>query len=156
DDVIEGRVSVGVEGRGGADIREAADAGLFTTTVNGIPIFAQSEADAAPLISYLEDGGAYGTPEFSRLLGYTPEQVSRYEGFLSERSQREDAEPEAESVPDYLRRVADESTDPDEVLSAYLMAQDAAPQPDPVRQAIAENFVRVSTRSFDEFGDPNL
>lgn len=81
-DVAEGKYKVGVEGRGGKDIQEAKERGMFTTLVNGVPVYAKTEADAKPLIDYLESGGKYGTVEFSRLLGYTDEQIGLYEKFL--------------------------------------------------------------------------
>lgn len=83
DDVANGKFKAGVEGRGGQDIREAKERGLFTTVVDGIPIFARTEANARPLISYLKGRGKYGTPEFSKLLGYTTEEIKDYKWFLA-------------------------------------------------------------------------
>ena len=78
-DVLEGKYKVGMEGRGGKDIAEARARGLF---VKG-QVFAKDEKSARPLLDYLANGGEYGTPEMSRLLGYTPEQIARYKDFLA-------------------------------------------------------------------------
>lgn len=61
-EVVAGNKPVGVEGRGGKDMAEAKRQGLYTSIVNG--------------------GGIPGTPEFSRLLGYTPEEIDEYKKFL--------------------------------------------------------------------------
>lgn len=82
-DIIDGKFKVGVESSGGADYTAAQAAGLYVTNVRGVGIFAQNEEDAAPLVRYLERGGAYGTPQFSRLLGYTDDQIKDYERWLS-------------------------------------------------------------------------
>lgn len=81
-DVIAGRLPVGVEGRGGKDTQEARSVGLYTAVVGGAPIYARTENDAKPLEDYLRGGGRYGTPEFSRLLGYSPDEIEEYKRFL--------------------------------------------------------------------------
>lgn len=81
-DVIDGKVKVGVEGGGGAEIIEARQRGLYTTKVGRIPIYARTKEDADPLVKYLENGGKYGSLEFSRLLGYTNAQIKRYSQFI--------------------------------------------------------------------------
>ena len=78
EDVLEGRCLVGVEGDSGNDVRKAKLLGLFTCNVNGIDIFAKCEEDARPLIHYLERGGVYGSLEFSRLLGYSEDEIAEY------------------------------------------------------------------------------
>lgn len=78
-DVYEGRYPCGVEGDGGKDISKAKLLGMFTCNVKGIDIFARCEADARPLIQYLEQGGEYGSLKFSELLGYTADEISQYE-----------------------------------------------------------------------------
>jgi len=82
-DVIDGRCLVGVEGDSGNDILRAKQLGLFTCNVKGIDIFAKCEEDARPLIHYLERGGVYGSLEFSRLLGYSDEEVDEYADYIS-------------------------------------------------------------------------
>ena len=79
EDVYRGVYPCGVEGDGGQDILKAKQLGMFTCNVNGIDIFARCEADARPLIQYLEQGGEYGSLEFSRLMGYTPQEIADYE-----------------------------------------------------------------------------
>lgn len=86
-DVAEGRVPVGVEGRGGRDVPEARERGLFVVDVptpagQRVTLFSRSRASAAPMIRYLSGGGMYGTPEFSRLLGYSPAEIDSYREFL--------------------------------------------------------------------------
>lgn len=81
-DLLEGRTAVNVEGDGGRDVFRARQLGLFTCNVKGVDIIATCEAEAAPLIHYLEQGGVYGSLEFSRLLGYDEEQLAQYEEFL--------------------------------------------------------------------------
>jgi hypothetical protein len=100
EDVASGRFPVGVEGRGGRDYAEAQRRGLYTTTVGDVPIFARTEADARPLVEYLQRGGRYGTPVFSRLLGYTEPQIDTYNRFLALQQQvTEDATPAAPTTP---------------------------------------------------------
>lgn len=82
EDVLHRRVRVGVEGDSGRDMLRAEQAGLFTERVNGIDVFAHSPDDAGPLIQYLKNGGIYGSPEFSSLLGYTSQQVEQYRRYL--------------------------------------------------------------------------
>ena len=82
EDLIEGRTLVDVEGDGGRDVFRAKQLGLFTCNVKGVDIIAKCEADAAPLIHYLEQGGVYGSLEFSRLLGYDEVQVEQYAELL--------------------------------------------------------------------------
>ena len=77
-DVYEGRYPCGVEGDGGNDIIKAKALGMFTCNVNGIDIYAKCEADARPLVQYLEQGGEYGSLEFSRLMGYSEDEVQQY------------------------------------------------------------------------------
>ena len=77
-DVLDGKYPVGVEGDSGNDIKRAKMLGMFTCNVNGIYIFAKCEADARPLVQYLERGGTYGSLEFSKLLGYTNDQIEYY------------------------------------------------------------------------------
>lgn len=77
-DVIDGKYPVGVEGNSGRDILKAKQLGLFTCNVNGIDIYAKCEADARPLIHYLERGGEYGSEEFSRILGYSESEITEY------------------------------------------------------------------------------
>ena len=100
-DVVDGKYSVGVEGRGGRDIEQARSLGMYTTTVNNTPIFARTEEDARPLIDYLSSGGRYGTARFSELLGYTPEQIAEYEQFLdlSQQGNRKENRDEAQAEP---------------------------------------------------------
>lgn len=81
-DVVQGRVPVGVEGASGQDILLARQLGLFTCNVAGVDIFARCEEDARPLIHYLERGGQYGSVEFSRLMGYTDEEIELYRRYL--------------------------------------------------------------------------
>lgn len=81
-DLLEGRVTVNVEGDGGRDVFRARQLGLFTCNVKGVDIIASCEAEAAPLIHYLEQGGVYGSLEFSRLLGYDEGRLAQYEEFL--------------------------------------------------------------------------
>ena len=81
-DLIAGRTLVNVEGDGGRDAFRAKQLGLFTCNVKGVDIMAKCEADAAPLIHYLEQGGVYGSLDFSRLLGYSEEQIARYQRLL--------------------------------------------------------------------------
>lgn len=78
EDVYNGKYPCGVEGDGGKDIIKAKLLGMFTCNVNGIDIYARCEADARPLIQYLEQGGEYGSLEFSRLMGYSPEEIAEY------------------------------------------------------------------------------
>jgi len=82
EDLLEGRATVDVEGDGGKDVFRAKQLGLFTCNVKGVDIIAKCEADAAPLIHYLEQGGVYGSLDFSRLLGYSEEQVQQYAELL--------------------------------------------------------------------------
>lgn len=82
EDIVEGRVAVGVEGDSGKDIVRAKQLGLFTCNVLGVDIFARCEEDARPLIHYLERGGSYGSLEFSKLLGYTDEELEDYRRYL--------------------------------------------------------------------------
>jgi len=86
EDVIEGRCPCGVEGDSGKDMERAKALGLFTCNVKGIDIFAKCESDARPLIQYLEQGGTYGSLEFSRLLGYSENEIGEYERVLREDS----------------------------------------------------------------------
>ncbi|MCK4302616.1 MAG: hypothetical protein KAY24_00045 [Candidatus Eisenbacteria sp.] len=79
-DVVWGPHKVGVPGKGEWAI--AKKQGLYTTTANGQRLYAQERADAEELISYLKAGGEYGTPEFSRLLGYTEGEIQEYQAFL--------------------------------------------------------------------------
>ncbi len=81
-DVLDGRVSVGVEGASGKDIVRARQLGLFTCNVAGVDIFSRCEEDARPLIHYLERGGTYGSLEFSKLLGYNDEELENYQRYL--------------------------------------------------------------------------
>jgi len=81
-DVVGGKHAVGVEGRGGKDAAEAKRLGLYTNTINGVSLFSRTAEDAQPLEDYLRGGGKYGTLEFSRLLGYTPEEIAEYARFL--------------------------------------------------------------------------
>lgn len=82
DDLLEGRTAVNVEGDGGRDVFRARQLGLFTCNVKGVDIIATCEAEAAPLIHYLEQGGVYGSLEFSRLLGYDEVQIEQYAELL--------------------------------------------------------------------------
>jgi hypothetical protein len=82
DDVVEGRITVGVEGDSGKDIVRAKQLGLFTCNVAGVDIFSRCEEDARPLIHYLERGGTYGSLEFSKLLGYNAEELENYQRYL--------------------------------------------------------------------------
>lgn len=86
-DLLEGRTTVDVEGDGGKDVFRARQLGLFTCNVKGVDIIAKCEADAAPLIHYLEQGGVYGSLDFSRLLGYDEEQVAVYAELLKLQSE---------------------------------------------------------------------
>lgn len=81
-DLIDGKVTVCVEGDSGRDTFRARQLGLFTCNVKGVDIIAMCESDAAPLIHYLEQGGVYGSEDFSRLLGYNEKQVSMYRDLL--------------------------------------------------------------------------
>lgn len=83
EDVLSGKSLVGVEGDSGRDMVRAKLLGLFTCNVKGVDIFAKCEADARPLIHYLERGGVYGSVEFSRLLGYTDEEIQEYAQLLT-------------------------------------------------------------------------
>ena len=78
EDVLSGRCLVGVEGDSGRDLVRAKQLGIFTCNVKGVDVFAKCEADARPLVHYLERGGVYGSVEFSRLLGYTDEEIAEY------------------------------------------------------------------------------
>ena len=89
DDVISGRVPVGVEGRRGADIIAAQEAGIYTTRVGSTPIYALTESNAKPLIDYLSSGGRYGSVTFSELLGYTKKEIEIYIRFLQATGQVE-------------------------------------------------------------------
>jgi hypothetical protein len=82
EDLISGRTLVDVEGDSGRDTFRAKQLGLFTCNVKGVDIIAKCESDAAPLIHYIEQGGTYGSEDFSRLLGYTEEQIKRYRELL--------------------------------------------------------------------------
>lgn len=82
EDVISGKYKVGVEGNAGADIERAKSAGLYTTEVNGVHIYAKDEKSAKPLVDYLKRGGKYGSRQFSRLLGYTTAEIDEYERML--------------------------------------------------------------------------
>jgi hypothetical protein len=82
-DVLTGRCLVGVEGDSGRDVVRARMLGLFTCNVKGVDVFAKCEADARPLIHYLERGGTYGSVEFSRLLGYTDAEIREYAQLLA-------------------------------------------------------------------------
>lgn len=86
-DVISGSQKVGVEGRGGKDMADAKVANLYTSVYTGVPIFAKSADDAKPLEHYISGGGRYGTPEFSRLLGYAPNEIEEYKQFLIDSGQ---------------------------------------------------------------------
>ena len=81
-DLIDGKVTVCVEGDSGRDSFRARQLGLFTCNAKGVDIIAMCESDAAPLIHYLEQGGVYGSEDFSRLLGYDEDQVSKYRELL--------------------------------------------------------------------------
>ena len=81
-DLVDGKVSVCVEGDSGRDVYRARQLGLFTCNVKGVDIIAMCESDAAPLIHYLEQGGVYGSEDFSRMLGYDEEQVAKYRELL--------------------------------------------------------------------------
>jgi len=82
EDVVNGKLNVGV---GGADdLKQAKGKGLWTTRLNGVGIYARSEADAYPVIKYLQGGGRYGTPTFSRLLGYSEREIQEYQEYLGE------------------------------------------------------------------------
>lgn len=63
------------------------------------------------------------------------------------------------SPEDYLEVVAREGTDPLEIAEAYRTAQMLRRPGDPVEEAIADflrSGGRFSTRSYDEFGDPEI
>jgi len=79
-DVAWGMQKVGVPGKG--DWAIAKKQGLYMTRVKGQRLYAQKREDAEPLINYLKAGGEYGTPEFSRLLGYTEQEILEYRAFL--------------------------------------------------------------------------
>lgn len=81
-DLLDGKTLVCVEGDSGRDSFRAKQLGLFTCNVKGVDIIAKCESDAAPLIHYIEQGGAYGSEDFSRLLGYSEEQIERYRELL--------------------------------------------------------------------------
>lgn len=81
-DVVAGKYSVGVEGRGGKDLEAAKQHGLYTNTIGGVGIYARDAASAKPLEDYLHGGGKYGTLTFSRLLGYTESEIKEYAKFL--------------------------------------------------------------------------
>ena len=81
-DLIDGKTLVCVEGDSGKDIFRAKQLGLFTCNVKGVDIIAKCESDAAPLIHYIEQGGVYGSEDFSRLLGYDENQIARYRKLL--------------------------------------------------------------------------
>ena len=83
EDVATGQQPVGVEGRGGKDMKEAAELGLYTAKVEGVPIYARTQEEAKPLEDYLKAGGEYGTPEFSRILGYSPSEIAVYREWMS-------------------------------------------------------------------------
>jgi len=80
-DVISGRFPVGVHSAS-TDEQKAKDAGLYTTRVGNLLVYAKDQDAAKPLVEYLEGGGRYGTPEFSKLLGYTDEEIDQYRRFL--------------------------------------------------------------------------
>lgn len=86
DDVISGRYPVGVEGNNGNDIIRARQLGLFTANVKGVDIYAKCEEDARPLIHYLERGGTYGSADFSKLLGYSDDEIISYMDSISSSS----------------------------------------------------------------------
>lgn len=141
-DVVDGKYPVGVEGRGGKDMAKAKELGMHTNTVNGVDLFANSSDKAAPLESYLKDGGKYGTPEFSRLLGYTDEQIDEYKVFL-ERTGRSDltarmfaAEMKASTATDALGDFDEDDLDDLDIPTEY---------PDWLREA-AQDFVLRSFR----------
>ena len=82
EDLINRKTWVIVEGDSGRDVIRARQMGLFTCNVKGVDIIAMCESDAAPLIHYIEQGGTYGSLEFSKLLGYTDEEISEYKKML--------------------------------------------------------------------------
>lgn len=77
-DLLEGRCRVIVEGDSGNDVVRAKQLGLFTCNVKGVDVIAKCAADAAPLVHYIEQGGVYGSEDFSRLLGYSEQQIALY------------------------------------------------------------------------------
>jgi len=81
-DLLSRKIWVMVEGDSGRDVIKARKLGLFTCNVKGIDIIAMCESDAAPLIHYIEQGGTYGSLDFSRLLGYTEEEIQEYKRLL--------------------------------------------------------------------------
>lgn len=81
-DLLNKRVLVIVEGDSGRDTIRARQLGLFTCNVKGIDVIAWCEADAAPLIHYIEQGGTYGSLDFSRLLGYSNAEIEEYAKML--------------------------------------------------------------------------
>ena len=82
EDLLNRKVKVIVEGDSGLDVIRSRQMGLFTCNVKGIDIMAMCESDAAPLIHYIEQGGTYGSLDFSRLLGYTDEEIAEYKKLL--------------------------------------------------------------------------
>jgi hypothetical protein len=88
-DVIDGKFHIGTESGGGKGLKAAEKAGLYTADIGGLHVYARSKADTFPLAEYLAGGGRYGTPEFSRLMGYTPAQVEEYKKFLQADNQHD-------------------------------------------------------------------
>ena len=73
-------------------MEEAKQHGLYTAelktnTGHKFGIYARTAADAKPLEDYIRRGGRYGTPEFSRLLGYSAQEVEEYRRFLQSTGQ---------------------------------------------------------------------
>ncbi len=113
-EVIAGTKPVGTESKGGKEMARARELGMYTSDVAGFGIYARTAADAKPLEDYLRGGGRYGTPEFSRLLGYSAEEIETYTQFLAATGQQrllrhdpdrgyvapESEEPELEPEPD--------------------------------------------------------
>lgn len=90
-DIASGKHPVGVEGRGGKDLKEARRLGLYINTINGVTFFAKNKASAAELESYLQSGGKYGTPEFSKALGYSDSEIDEYKRFLAMKTAADNA-----------------------------------------------------------------
>ena len=119
-DIASGKHPAGVEGRGGKDIEEAKRLGLYVNTVKGVTFFAKDKESAAPLESYLEKGGKYGTPEFSKALGYTGDEIEEYKRFLAGNDHQELLKRAAKSReygPDYSRDIAASASRLDDMLS---------------------------------------
>lgn len=78
----EGKIKIITEGEGGDTEKKARELGLFVEDAGGFPIISKTKEEAKPMLDYLKGGGKYGSAMFSKLLGYTDDEISEYVAFI--------------------------------------------------------------------------